>query len=74
VLGEGWSPSFVDGALDYWATLVMEPERVTSTVEEITGTPGRTFREWAIDHDGDCRWVHTDGTSFHRRLIPKRRL
>jgi hypothetical protein len=24
-------------------------------VEEITGTPGRTFREWAIHHDGGFR-------------------
>lgn len=43
----------MDGALDYWATLVSEPEPVTRTVEEVTGVPAHTFREWAIDHAGD---------------------
>jgi hypothetical protein len=28
---------------------------ITSTVEEITGTPARTFREWATDHADDFR-------------------
>jgi uncharacterized protein YbjT (DUF2867 family) len=46
-------PAFVDGALDYWATLVGEPEPVTRTVEEVTGVPAHTFREWAIDHATD---------------------
>ncbi|GII31534.1 NAD(P)H-binding protein [Planotetraspora mira] len=46
-------PAFVDGALGYWASLVAEPERVTHTVEEVTGTPARTFREWAREHAGD---------------------
>jgi uncharacterized protein YbjT (DUF2867 family) len=42
--------SFVDRALAAWAEMVTEPEPVTPTVEEITGAPARTFREWAIDH------------------------
>jgi uncharacterized protein YbjT (DUF2867 family) len=56
MLTEGWPPSFVDGALDVWAEMVTEPELVTSTVEEVTGAPARTFREWAIDHADDFRW------------------
>jgi uncharacterized protein YbjT (DUF2867 family) len=48
-------PGFVDGALGYWATLVSEPERVTRTVEEVTGVRARTFQEWAIDHADDFR-------------------
>jgi hypothetical protein len=28
---------------------------VTTTVKEITGTPARTFREWAVDHADDFR-------------------
>ncbi|MBO0657385.1 NAD(P)H-binding protein [Streptomyces triculaminicus] len=28
---------------------------ITSTVEEITGTPARTFRSWAEEHAGDFR-------------------
>jgi uncharacterized protein YbjT (DUF2867 family) len=55
LLAEGWPPSFVAGALNYWAKLVTEPELVTPTVEELTGVPARTFREWAIDHAGDFR-------------------
>ncbi len=48
-------PSFVDSALDTWAGFVTEPELVTRTVEEITGTPARTFREWTADHADDFR-------------------
>jgi uncharacterized protein YbjT (DUF2867 family) len=44
-----------DGALDAWATMVDEPEPVTPTVQELTGAPARTFREWAIDHADDFR-------------------
>ena len=47
--------SFADHALDAWARFVQEPELVTSTVERITGTPARTFREWASDHGDDFR-------------------
>jgi uncharacterized protein YbjT (DUF2867 family) len=46
---------FADRALGYWATLVTEPELVTRTVQEVTGSPARTFREWATDHAGDFR-------------------
>jgi uncharacterized protein YbjT (DUF2867 family) len=48
-------PDVVDGALRYWASLVAQPEPVTSTVAEVTGTPARTFREWAADHAADFR-------------------
>lgn len=48
-------PEFVDGALSYWASLVDMPEQVTRTVEEITGTPARTFAQWARDHADDLR-------------------
>ena len=48
-------PTFADHALDAWARFVQEPELVTSTVERITGTPARTFREWASDHADDFR-------------------
>jgi len=47
--------AFADGALQAWATFVTQPERVTSTVQEITGTPARTLREWAADHADDFR-------------------
>jgi uncharacterized protein YbjT (DUF2867 family) len=48
-------PSGVDGVLTLWAKMVTEPEPVTFTVEEVTGVPARTFRQWAIDHADDFR-------------------
>jgi uncharacterized protein YbjT (DUF2867 family) len=48
-------PSFADAALDAWARFVTEPELVTRTVEEVSGTPARTFRDWATDHADDFR-------------------
>ncbi len=48
-------PGFVDSALATWAGLVTQPEPVTRTVEEITGIPARTFRQWAADRASDFR-------------------
>jgi hypothetical protein len=48
-------PAFVDSALATWAGLVTEPEPVTPTVEQVTGVPARTFRQWAGDHISDFR-------------------
>ena len=50
-----WPPSMVDGALNAWASFVTEPEGVSHTVEEVTETPARIFREWASDHASDFR-------------------
>ncbi|MEV4186580.1 NAD(P)H-binding protein [Streptosporangium canum] len=55
MLASGWPASVVDGIFDAHAGMVTEPERITSTVEEITGVPARTFRQWAADHAGDFR-------------------
>ncbi|MCA1655962.1 MAG: nuclear transport factor 2 family protein, partial [Pseudonocardiaceae bacterium] len=46
-------PEYADSALTYWASLVDTPEPVTRTVEEVTGTPARTFEQWARDHVAD---------------------
>jgi len=46
-------PAVVEGALTYWARLVTEPEVVSPTVEEVTGAPARSFRDWVSDHAGD---------------------
>jgi uncharacterized protein YbjT (DUF2867 family) len=43
----------VDGALAAQADMVAEPEPVTDTVEEVTGTPARTFADWASSHAHD---------------------
>jgi uncharacterized protein YbjT (DUF2867 family) len=47
--------SYAEAALAYWASLVDNPEPVTSTVEEVTGHPARTFTQWARDHIEDYR-------------------
>ena len=39
-----------DTALDTWAAFVEAPEVVTSTVQEVTGQPARSFAEWAREH------------------------
>jgi hypothetical protein len=45
--------SFADSALETWARFVEQPEIVTQTVDEVTGTGARTFRDWATDHADD---------------------
>ncbi len=55
MLATGLPPDLVDAALDYWRTLVARPEPVTRTVEQITGAPARTFRDWATEHADDFR-------------------
>jgi uncharacterized protein YbjT (DUF2867 family) len=41
--------------LDAWAAAIGQPAFVTSTVAEITGSPARTFRDWASDHIEEFR-------------------
>lgn len=43
----------VNMLLDAWAAAAGRPAFVTSKVEEITGTPARTFFDWAADHAKD---------------------
>jgi len=47
--------SFADHALDAWAAMLEAPEPVTSTVEQLTGTAARSFRDWARGHADDFR-------------------
>jgi uncharacterized protein YbjT (DUF2867 family) len=48
-----WPASAADMLLSAYAAAVGRPALVTSTIEEVTGTPARTFREWATDHAAD---------------------
>ncbi|MGM1063683.1 NAD(P)H-binding protein [Saccharothrix sp. Mg75] len=51
-----WLPgSVVDAVLDGQAAMVHRPLPPTRTVEEVTGTPARPFREWVADHVDDFR-------------------
>ncbi len=55
-----WLPAPVaDVVLDGYAQMTSGPAFITSTVEDVTGVPARTFREWASDHAGDFG-VHPD--------------
>jgi uncharacterized protein YbjT (DUF2867 family) len=51
----GMPASMVDSILRGQAAFVDSPEAVTSTVPDVTGTPARTFRQWALDHAADFR-------------------
>ena len=50
LLASWGDPSFVEGALSYWASLVDRPEPVTNTVSRLLGMPARTFAQWAVDN------------------------
>jgi uncharacterized protein YbjT (DUF2867 family) len=45
-----WPAAIADMLLDAYAAAVGRPSHVTTTVADVTGTPARTFREWAVDH------------------------
>lgn len=45
-----WPPSVINMLLDAWAAAMGQPAFLTSTFEEITGSPPRTFLAWASDH------------------------
>jgi uncharacterized protein YbjT (DUF2867 family) len=44
------APVVVDMLLKAWAAALGQPAFVTSTCADVTGTPARTFFEWAADH------------------------
>jgi uncharacterized protein YbjT (DUF2867 family) len=43
-------PPIADMLLTAYAAAVDRPAFVTSTVEEVTGTPAASFHQWAVDH------------------------
>nr|WSY55668.1 NAD(P)H-binding protein [Streptomyces sp. NBC_00886] len=48
-------PHVLAGLLKVFATTVDVPPEITATVQHITGTPARTFADWAKDHVLDFR-------------------
>ncbi|MBB5082432.1 DsbA family protein [Nonomuraea endophytica] len=51
---ETWlPPEAVDDTFDDMRQLTARPEPVTGAVEEVTGRPARTYREWVADHRAD---------------------
>ncbi|MGW5642338.1 NAD(P)H-binding protein [Saccharopolyspora sp. NPDC003752] len=56
LVADDFPPSFVDVLLDAYATMITWPApETTTTIEAVTGTPARTFRQWVIDHATDFR-------------------
>jgi uncharacterized protein YbjT (DUF2867 family) len=45
-----WPAPVSDMLLSAYAAAVDRPAFLTSAIEEVTGRPARTFREWATDH------------------------
>lgn len=50
-----WPAPVVNMLLDAWAAASGQPAFVSCTVEDVTGTPARTFLSWATDHAADFR-------------------
>ena len=48
-----WPASVADMLLNAYTAAVDRPALVTTVIEEVTGTPARTFQEWATDHAVD---------------------
>ncbi|MDI6102826.1 NAD(P)H-binding protein [Actinoplanes sp. NEAU-A12] len=51
----GYPAELVEAVLPAQASMLGNPEPVNDEVERITGTPARSFREWAVDHAADFR-------------------
>jgi uncharacterized protein YbjT (DUF2867 family) len=45
-----WPPGVADMLLAAWGATIGTPAYVTSTVEQILGSPARSFRQWVEDH------------------------
>ncbi|MEU0247491.1 NAD(P)H-binding protein [Streptomyces sp. NPDC006235] len=52
---EGWTDPDIDGMFAAYATMATMDQPVWNTVEEVTGRPARTFRQWVADHAQDFR-------------------
>ncbi|MFI1384832.1 NAD(P)H-binding protein [Embleya sp. NPDC020886] len=51
----GYPAELVEAVLPAQAEMLDNPEPVNDEVERITGTPARSFLEWAVDHAADFR-------------------
>lgn len=53
LVAKGWPPHIADMLMSAYAAAVGLPAYVTSSVQDVTGAPARSFREWATDHAAD---------------------
>jgi uncharacterized protein YbjT (DUF2867 family) len=49
-LSQQMGAEFATGGLDYWSSLVKEPEPVSLDVAQVTGHPARAFEDWVREH------------------------
>lgn len=59
MLDQGADPVLAASAVTYWASLVDNPEPVTTAVAELTGRPALTFGDWAREHADEFRTLST---------------
>lgn len=59
MLDQGADPALAASAVNYWASLIGNPEPVTTTVTELTGRPALTFADWAHEHADEFRILST---------------
>lgn len=50
LIADGWPKEYAEVALRVQEQLARSPAEVTNTVADITGSPGRTYRQWVTDH------------------------
>ena len=48
-----WPAPLADMLLSAYGAAVDRPAFVTSTVADVTGTPARSFHDWAVEHAGE---------------------
>lgn len=53
MLADGVPPGYVDAFFRFFSNGETDETTVSPTVEEVTGRPPRTFRQWATAHVGD---------------------
>jgi uncharacterized protein YbjT (DUF2867 family)/ketosteroid isomerase-like protein len=63
MLDRGADPILAESSVAYFASLVDNPEPVTTTVAELTGRPARSFTTWAQDHAREFRTATTSSTA-----------
>ena len=49
-MGKAMPPEYVDAFMAFFAEGTLDESEVLPTVEEVTGRPPRSFREWATEH------------------------
>lgn len=61
-----WPPGVADMLLAAWRATLGRPAFVTSAIQEILGSPARTFNQWAADHASVFARPHADSDATAR--------